>query len=254
LKFHTAFCAAAFVVLYSVPALSKAYPQPSDPRNIQNVIRIVEARYHSSKTLKAMFLERYTEGRLTARVESGTAYFSRPGRMRWEYESPEEKLFLADGKMAWFYVPADHTVTRAPMKESNDWRTPLSLLTGKTNLARFCKHIELAPTPSGSASDVTLRCLVAGAPDRGGAADNGQGQSDQSEALVPGEAGQIRDVLLEVDPETGWLTSVTIEQVGGVEMQFQFGRWEANVALPETMFRFLPPKGVAIVDESVQPR
>src|SRR5277367_2272052 len=98
------FCAfAAFVVFVT------AAPRQNSHANVQEVIRTVEARYHSSHTLKAIFLERYNEGRLTARAESGTAYFSRPGRMRWEYESPEQKLFLTDGKTTWFYVPADHT-------------------------------------------------------------------------------------------------------------------------------------------------
>src|ERR1700689_4078365 len=62
------------------------------------IVHDMEARYHGAKTLKAIFLERYSEGRTTARVESGTAYFSRPGRMRWEYEEPEKKLFLSDGR------------------------------------------------------------------------------------------------------------------------------------------------------------
>src|ERR1700684_2187378 len=68
----------------------------------------------------------------TVRVESGVAYFRRPGKMRWEYAAPESNLFLIDGKMAWFYVPADHTVTRVPAKQSTDWRTPLALLAGET--------------------------------------------------------------------------------------------------------------------------
>ena len=63
--------------------------------------------------------------------------------MRWEYDSPEKKLFLVDGKTTWFYVPYDHTVTKAPVKESSDWRTPLALLTGKADLSRLCSQIDL---------------------------------------------------------------------------------------------------------------
>ena len=62
--------------------------------------------------------------------------------MRWEYESPEKNLFMVDGKMAWFYVPADHTVTRAPAKQSTDWRTPLALLAGEMKLSRVCARVE----------------------------------------------------------------------------------------------------------------
>ena len=63
--------------------------------------------------------------------------------MRWEYESPEQKLFIVDGTNAWFYVPADRTASRAKMKESSDWRTPLALLAGKADLSKLCRSIQL---------------------------------------------------------------------------------------------------------------
>src|ERR1700691_2358597 len=73
------------------------------------VIHRLEARYHHAATLKAAVFERYSDGNGGVSAESGTVYFSRPGRMRWEYRSPEEKLFLVDGTNVWFYVPADKT-------------------------------------------------------------------------------------------------------------------------------------------------
>ncbi len=105
---------------------------PTQKRASLEPIRRMEHRYRAAKTLQATFLERYTENGRTVRIESGVAYFRRPGKMRWEYAAPENNLFLIDGKMAWFYVPADHTVTRVPAKQSTDWRTPLALLAGET--------------------------------------------------------------------------------------------------------------------------
>src|SRR6266481_1793673 len=83
----------------------------------------MEMRYRNATTLQATFLERYSENGGVLRTEAGTAYFRRPGKMRWEYDHPEKDLFLIDGKTAWFYVPADHTVTRVPAKQSEDLRT-----------------------------------------------------------------------------------------------------------------------------------
>src|SRR5580704_16277333 len=77
----------------------------------------LESRYQHATTLKAAFYQRYDDGKGGGHAESGTVYFSRPGRMRWEYESPEQKLFLVDGTNVWFYVPADHTASRAKFKE-----------------------------------------------------------------------------------------------------------------------------------------
>src|ERR1700758_1054541 len=100
-------------------------------------VRALESRYHHATSLKAAFFERYSDGKGGGSAESGTVYFSRPGRMRWEYESPEEKLFIVDGTNVWFYVPADRTASRAKIKDSSDWRTPLALLTGKTDFSRL---------------------------------------------------------------------------------------------------------------------
>jgi len=79
--------------------------------------------YKNARTLQANFLQIYSEGGRVTRTESGVAYFRRPGKMRWEYASPEKNLFVVDGKFAWFFVPADHTVSRVAARDSADWRT-----------------------------------------------------------------------------------------------------------------------------------
>ncbi len=210
------------------------------------IVRAVENRYHNAKTLKAIFLERYSGARDSLQVESGTVYFSRPGRMRWEYESPQTKLFVADGKTVWFFVPADHTVTRAPMKESTDWRTPLALLTGKTKLSNLCDRIDLAAAPT-TPGHVMLRCLPRGEGKNSAAASSGSVSGDAS---LAGPDQPFDEVLLEVDRETGELADVKVQQPGGIELDFRFGNWVENLPLAESLFHFQPPSGVAIVDQS----
>src|SRR5260370_23272594 len=139
---------------------------------MQDVVTRLGARYRSSRTLQAAFLERYTENGRVLRAESGIAYFRRPGKMRWEYESPEKNLFLVDGKSAWFYVPADHTLTRVPAKQSTDWRTPLALLAGEMNVSRVCARIEPAIAEKPESPDHrVLFCKARGA--RSSARDDG---------------------------------------------------------------------------------
>lgn len=200
------------------------------------VARALEARYRHANTLKATFLETYRDGNGALSAESGTVYFSRPGRMRWEYESPQEKLFLVDGANAWFYIPADRTASRAKFKESSDWRTPLALLAGQANLSHLCRALEIAPAPqppgekaSSEAGETVLRCLPRNAPDDSGNA--------------------VREILLEVDGEAH-LIGVRIRGAGDWEMSFRFANWEQNIPIPEVKFHFFPPPGVSIVDEA----
>lgn len=231
-------------VLCGVTSTALAFLIASGPgRDLQAVVRAVEARYRSATTLRATFLERYSESRRDVRIESGTVYFSRPGRMRWEYESPEAKLFLVDGKTAWFYVPADRTVTRAPVKESADWRTPLALLAGKARLSRFCGRLEFLDGPVAVPGHVVLRCLPRGEASRA--------VPPKSENGAPAASGNglIHEVLLEVDAGRSELVRVLIREAGGVEIEFRFGNWQHNLPLPEAIFHFQTPPGVAIVEE-----
>ncbi len=197
----------------------------------------LESRYQHAATLRAAFYERYDDGKGGGQAESGTVYFSRPGRMRWEYESPEQKLFLVDGKNVWFYVPADHTASRAKMKESSDWRTPIALLAGKADLGKLCRSLEVLDASAASAkpiekplspADSVLRCTP----------------RDATGAM--GE--QIRDVVLEMDPEAH-LVRVLIHEPGNLVTEFRFGNWQENIPIPEDKFHFSPPQGVAVVDE-----
>jgi len=200
----------------------------------------LEARYRGAKTLQATFLERYSENGRVVRTEAGTAYFRRPGRMRWEYERPEKDLFLVDGKTAWFYVPADHTVTRVPAKQSGDLRTPLALLAGEMKISRVCSRVELAdaekPLREGHA---VLRCIV-----RGEKQDAASAQEPET-ALAAGESDAV---FFEVARDSGELARLVVRQPGGIEVEFRFENWRFNPVIPDTMFRFEAPPGVAIVN------
>jgi len=211
-------------------------PAGAGKNDAQAIVRALEARYRHASSLKAVFFQKYADGNGGVAAESGVVYFSRPGRMRWEYESPEKKLFLVDGTNVWFFVPADRTVSRAKMKESSDWRTPIAVLAGKADLNQLCRRIEIVGAASGA----------------GGAEERPTAAGDTVLRCQPREAGPdnpIRDVLLETDADAH-LVRVLIRQTGNVETEFRFGAWEENLVIPEAKFHFEVPAGVAVVDEA----
>ena len=219
-----ALASAAFAV---AGAPEPASQQTSD--SAKSMTRLLEEHYRQPRTLQAVFLERYSEGQREARIESGTVYFRRPGQMRWEYDSPAKKLFLVDGKTTWFYVPYDHTVTKAPIRESSDWRTPLALLTGKADLSRLCSRIDLITQKGIPTGHTVLRCLP-------------------KEAKSLSDEKDYTEVLLEVDAFTGELARIEIRQPGGIDLEYRFGNWQSDIPLAGDLFRFQVPVGVAIVD------
>ena len=212
-------------------AMASASPSASKQTSAsaKSLARLLEEHYRRPHTLQSVFLERYSEGQKQARIESGTVYFRRPGQMRWEYDSPEKKLFLVDGKTTWFYVPYDHTVTKAPVKESSDWRTPLSLLTGKADLSRLCSQIELVSQKGIPPGHAVLRCLP-------------------KEAKSLSDGNDYTEVFLELDTSTGELARIEIRQPGGIELEYRFGNWRTDIPLAGDLFRFQVPPGVGIVD------
>jgi outer membrane lipoprotein carrier protein len=199
----------------------------------ENIARAFEAHYRRTKTIAGYFLEKYTSAGSSLVAESGTVYFEKPGRMRWDYDAPEKKMFLVDGKNVWYYVPADHTASRTSVKESSDWRTPLALLAGKVDLERLCGGLTLAdPTTKNTdekadaAGDMVLVC--------------GPRKADQN---------VFSRVTLEVNAQHQ-LARLDIEQPGDIQTEFRFGDWHENVPIEESKFHFEPPRGVAIVDDA----
>ena len=201
-------------------------------------VKRLEATYRAARTMQVIFLEQYSENGRVVRTEAGAAYFRRPGKMRWEYQSPEKNVFLVDGKTAWFYVPGDHTVTRVPAKQSTDWRTPLALLAGEMKLSRICARVDLAtdekPDKDGN---VVLSCPLKGS------------ETAADPASKNGVAHAKRDLLLlEVAHDTNQLVRIAVREAGGVDIEFKFKDWQFDPAVPDSFFRFEVPPGVAIVN------
>ena len=235
---------AAFTVLMLtgwpvVSGLLAANDPPAGDLLAQYIAKF-QTRYQSARTSSATFLELYSENGRLVRSEAGTAYFRRPSRMRWEYDAPEKNLFLVDGRNAWFYVPADHTVTKVPAKHSADWRTPLALLAGDVKVSKVCSRVALAslqkPLDSG---DVMLACQL-----RGEARANSAEDAPQKDPTRAGEAS----VFLELVPANGELVRVLVNDQGGIGIEFRFKNWNFDAPTAAGQFEFHPPAGVVILN------
>src|SRR5215472_18295890 len=112
--------------------------------NVHAIAQAVDDHYNHLRSLQAEFTEIY-RGNGMDRTESGTLWLKKPRKMRWEYRSPREKLFLTDGQDAWFYVPGENQVRKERFKKLEDLRSPLGFLLGKTKLAKELQGLSIAP-------------------------------------------------------------------------------------------------------------
>jgi outer membrane lipoprotein carrier protein len=165
----------------------------------------------------ARFTQTYRSGALgRTLVERGEVKVKRPGRMLWEYKTPEKKTFVSDGQKFYFYVPADKQVT---VREQDSSRSlPALLLSGKGGLlSEFDASLESGP-PGRS----RLK-LVPRSPDP-----------------------EIARVFLEVDSDHR-IRRIEVEDAEGSLSAFDFDDIRENQGLSDRMFRFEVPRGVEVI-------
>jgi len=217
LKFFTAFSLLAMAL--STDAVAE---------DVHGIAQAVDEHYNHLHSMQAEFTEVY-RGSGMERTESGTLWLAKPGmkkpgKMRWEYRSPREKLFVSDGRDAWFYVPGDRQVRKTSARKLDDIRSPLAFLLGKSKLEKELRGLSLAPDVAPLArGDVVLR----GVP----------------EAM----ADRVSEILLEVTP-AHQIVRIVIDEVDGSTTEYQFSGQQENVAIPDGRFEFRPPPGTETVE------
>ena len=206
--------AALLLFCVSIPAFSQQVALSAN-----DLAKRVDEHYNHLQSLKAGFSEQY-EGLGMQRSESGVMMLRKPGRMRWEYQSTPSKVFVLDGKYAWFYAPGDTQVQRIAATQLDDLRSPLRFLLGHTKIESELQNLTLARSGSDT---YTL---------------SGQPKGQQK---------RIGRLSLTVTA-TGTITGIVIEETDGAQTHFNFTGEEPNAVIPESKFHFIPPAGVPVLD------
>jgi len=108
-------------------------------------LQAIEDRYNRAQTLQIGFTEGYTAQGKTWKPESGVLFLRKPGRMRWQYDSPKGKLFLSDGKFVYLLVPDSNKVQKMKAKETEDMRAPLAFLLGRLHFEKDFQNFQSRP-------------------------------------------------------------------------------------------------------------
>jgi outer membrane lipoprotein carrier protein len=205
-----------------------ALPVQAQNDDVRPLARAVDAHYNHLRSLQSDFTEIY-RGDGPERVESGTLWLKKPRKMRWEYRSPKEKLFISDGQAVWFYLPAEQQLRKTALRKLDDWRSPVAFLLGKTKLENelrgLSKVVDQSPLGAGNT-------LLRGVP----------------EAM----AGQVSEVQLEITP-SDQIVRIVLLEADGASTEFRFAGWKENVELSDSRFQFTPPPGVEAVEGELGP-
>lgn len=137
------------LVSLAVPAVA----QPQHERSAEQLAAALQTKYDSIRDFSADFVHSYEGGVLRRHVvESGSVLVKKPGKMRWTYTAPEQKLFVSDGVKIYSYVPADNQVIVSSMPARDQATTPVLFLIGRGNLTRdfSASTVEVPDGPPGS--------------------------------------------------------------------------------------------------------
>jgi outer membrane lipoprotein carrier protein len=177
--------------------------------------RRIQERHRKVLDMKARFIQTYASGLLGRTVvERGTLAIKRPDRMLWEYQKPEKKTFVSNGRRSYFYVPADRQVI--VREASADQGVALHLLSGR--------------------SDLLAEFQVFAVP----------GSGDRVRLLPRAANAEVQEVLVDADA-AGQIRRLEVLDLQGNRSIFVFEDVKENVGLRDSLFEFKIPSGVEVV-------
>lgn len=202
-----------FALMLFVPAFGSA-----DAR-LDDLVGKLQQRYQTIDGLKANFSQTYHSKRFSDAIsENGTVYFQKGGRMKWEYEHPEKKLFVSDGEFYYYYVPRDKQVVKAPVGNAAQ-NSPTLFLAGRGNFVRDFRAEWADPRPD--SHRVKLTPL--------------QSQPD------------FLYLIVDIDPVKGYVLELDVVDEYDNRTEYVFQKIGENPKLPENFFSFQPPVGTDVV-------
>ena len=214
--------------LLAAPCLTGASPAGGAADSAADELaQALQRRYDSIRDFSADFVHSYQGGVLRKPIsERGHVLIKKPGKMRWEYTTPEKKLFVADGVRMYSYLPADKQVIVSAASRDDQTTAPALFLAGKGNLARdFSASLVEVP---------------AGLPTGGRALK-----------LVPKTPQPDYDWLVfSLDPASLAIQGLVTMDAQGGQSSFWFTNLKENVGLADTPFAFSIPRGVDVVTDA----
>lgn len=185
------------------------------------VASALQAKYDQVKDFSADFVHAYQGGVLNRNIsERGIVRVKKPGKMRWEYQAPEKKLFVSDGRHMYLHEVGPNQVTVFTVPEEDQAATAVLFLAGKGNITR---DFNVSYGEGGTADTYVLR-LQPKVPER---------DYDWLEVTVDRKSMQIV-ALSAADSQGGRST-------------FRFSNIKENVGMPESMFTFKIPRGADVI-------
>jgi outer membrane lipoprotein carrier protein len=188
--------------------------------SLEKILARLETRYAGSSFSADFNQESTIKAMDITDVASGKVYIKYPGMMRWEYETPDRRLYITDGRKLWVYLPADNQVQIGNAPEFFRDGKGASFLSDIT-LIRQKFDISLLTPPSDLFYELKL---------------------------VPLEKTlDVTDIRLAISKNTFTVARVTTYNFSGDETRIDLLNSKFNLKLDDSLFSFKIPKGADVL-------
>ncbi len=176
--------------------------------------------FQDLQSLRADFVQRvFDEHAQIIQTSSGQMLMQKPGKFRWDYQTPAEQIIVADGERLWAYDVGLEQVTVRKLDTALS-STPLALLSGTAPLD---ETFTIGPVRQRDGLDWY--------------------------ELTPRQP-QPEFRLLRVVFKGDRLVSLELEDGFGQRTRLDFQKLERNPVLDPALLKFTPPPGVDVVGDA----
>jgi outer membrane lipoprotein carrier protein len=212
----------------SPPSAPAAAPAPQ--LTADALVANIQKFYVGTQKLRADFKQTYTNTVFgKSSTSTGKVYVLKPGKMRWDYATPEKKHFISDGTTLWVYEPLNRQAYKQDLKNTV-LPVAVTFLYGQGDLSKDFTA-KLDPGKYGVKGDLVVK-------------------------LTPKQpSAQYKNLWLVVDAGDYHVKESIVLEASDNLNQFRFFNFKSNAQAPfqAKHFLFVPPAGTKVITPQQQP-
>ncbi len=219
--------AARAVMAAPAPSATPAAPATAKADDARAWAGKVQKAYEGVKDLQAGFTQDgfLKQAGRSGPKSTGQVWIAKPGKMRWEFQKPDVKTFVSDGKTMWMYDGGENQVIVNEHMADTNSVTALNFLQGLGQLEKDF-DVKLAPAPATAVNP-----------------------GAQFLSLTPKNEGdvQLAEIVLAIDRKSSLAQEVFLVDQLGNTTHIAFRDLQVNKTIPAKTFTFVTPKGAEVI-------
>ncbi len=203
-----------------------AVAQPLGAPPIEQLVEDLQKKYSSVQSFSARFEHRYSGGLIAISItEQGTVSIRKPGKMRWNYETADGKVYVSDGRTLYSHFPADRQVIVTPISGESQTSTAGLFLTDDGNLLEdFTASYEAQP----------------------------ETEQSWNIRLTPHSGDTDYEwIILTVDRLSLSITGLSTGDLQGGQSTYVFTDLKENPDFPDSLFQFEIPENTDVISNDL---